>query len=96
MILNFKFVLAGNGYLLFFDCIIMELDYFPAFNAYHMIVVMAVGQFKNRAFAEMMPQYQPGSFELCQYAVDGCQANIFLVIEHDLVHVLSREVTIPG
>src|ERR1700754_3024812 len=64
-----------------------------AIDADEVIVVRSFVQLKNRlARFEIAAREQPGLLELCEYAINRCEADIELFVQQIAVHVFSGEV----
>lgn len=95
--MDFESPLAGGLVLQFFDFLITEFFHMAALQADNMIVMAAFAQFEyGLAAFEMVAHQQPGLLELCQYAVNGSEADIISSVDHHFIHILGGKVTLAA
>jgi len=99
MVDEFVAMLFGDLVLQPFNGLVEEFDDLAAFQTDHVIVMFLLGNLEQGVTTiEVMANDQASSFELSQYAVHGCQADILAGVQQCLVDVLGAEMSlhVPG
>jgi outer membrane protein assembly factor BamE len=97
MVLQRETALLCNRLLARLDLGVVELLDAAAGQAQQVVVVLALVQLEHRLAAlEMAARQQPRLLELQQHAVDGGQADVGMLGQQQLVHVLGGHVALLG
>lgn len=92
VIFNAKAMFCGNGSLPIFDQRIEKFHDLSAFDANKMIVMVSAVEFEHRLSAfEMATAHQTYAFELGQYAINGRQSDLFVVIDEFPINILGTQ-----
>ncbi len=93
MVGQFEPKLAGHLVLALLDGLVEKLLNVATIEADNMIMVRATIEFKDGMPAlEVMPLDKPGTFELGQYPVDGCETDLLAIFKENPVNIFSTEV----
>jgi len=85
-------MLPGNDPLALFDGLLHELDDLAALDAHQMVVMATAIELEYRLPAfEVVTAHQPGTLELGEDSVDGCEADLLSFLEEYLVDILCAQ-----
>jgi len=97
MVVQREAAVFGDFVLAFFDLGVVELLDLAALQTNEMIVMTTLVEFENGAPAlEMMSLQQSGLLKLREDAIHGCQPDICVVVEQQLVHIFGAHVALLG
>ena len=94
MVNQFITMLLGDLLLSLFNNIIRKLDNFTIRNTDHMVMVISLGQFKNRVTCfKIVASDQASCFKLGKYSIYRGQPNVIAGGKQELVYIFSAKVT---
>jgi len=97
VILDGEPTLPGDALLALFDLGVKELFHPTALQADQMVVVLALVELKHGlAGFEIVTFQQTCLFELCQHAIDGCQADVLVVLDQLAIDIFGGQVLLFG